>query len=74
MGVTQAGAELPLADRTALALDGISYALKNYRIDPNRVYVSGWREGAAVSSLLAAAFPQHIDGAMVAGEFTPRQN
>ena len=35
----------------------ISYALKNYRVDPKRVYLSGFSNGGAISCDVAAEFP-----------------
>ena len=64
-------AELSVDERSALTLDAVHQAQQNYRIDPQRVYVSGWMKGGLVSSSLLSLFPQVFSGGIVGAQFAP---
>jgi predicted esterase len=40
--------------------DFIEYALANYQVDPQRVYLAGWSQGANVSLRYLAAYPHKV--------------
>lgn len=40
--------------------DFIEFALEHYDVDPNRVYMTGWSQGANISILYAIAYPEKI--------------
>jgi dienelactone hydrolase len=48
--------------RIALAMDGLDYMQKQYKIDPNRVYSSGASGGGRCASTIAFGFPELITG------------
>jgi len=38
----------------------VEFALKNYAVDPNRVYMTGWSQGGYISVLYAIAYPEKV--------------
>jgi predicted peptidase len=40
--------------------DFIEYALENYQVDPQRVYLAGWSQGANISLQYVVAYPQKV--------------
>ena len=40
--------------------DFLKFALENYDVDPNRVYMAGWSEGGFVSVLYGIAYPEKL--------------
>ncbi|MCA8923015.1 MAG: hypothetical protein KDD82_14465 [Planctomycetes bacterium] len=57
----------PLAKRVGLCLDAAHNALRRYTIDPERVYVGGFSDGARVASLLAVNYPELFRGGLYLG-------
>src|SRR6201986_4325534 len=35
----------------------VRHAIKKYKVDPDRVFVSGWSSGGMITNVLAAAYP-----------------
>ncbi len=48
--------------RMALALDGVHNIKRMYKVDPNRIYVSGISGGGRVASILAMHYPDVFSG------------
>ena len=57
----------PLAKRVGLCLDAAHNAQRRYTIDPERVYVGGFSDGARVASLLAVNYPELFRGGLYLG-------
>jgi predicted esterase len=62
LGAFQAGNPRNIFDRMRMAVDANVGMRKRYRIDPARVYVSGFSGGARVASMLGVAFPDLFTG------------
>ena len=59
---SKSGNNLPLWHRIAPAIDAAHNMKKRYDIDPARVYVGGFRDGARSASFLAVAYPELFHG------------
>lgn len=53
--------------RLPLALHGLEYARRHYRIDPERIYLGGFSGGSRVAQKLALGYPDVFRGLMLAG-------
>ena len=62
VGAFQAGNPRNIFDRMRMAVDADVGMRKRYRIDPRRVYVSGFSGGARVASMLGVAYPDLFTG------------
>jgi predicted esterase len=62
LGAFQSGNPRNIFDRMRMAVDANVGIRKRYRIDPGRVYVSGFSGGARVASMLGVAFPDLFTG------------
>ena len=51
-------------ERWMLNLDGVHYMQQRYRIDPKRIYVSGFSGGGRCASMVAPVFPDLYTGAI----------
>lgn len=51
--------------RIPLALHGYDYAIRHYRIDPQRVYVAGFSGGSRVAQIVAFAYADVFRGALL---------
>lgn len=57
--------------RVPLALHGLGYASRHYRIDPQRVYVGGFSGGSRVAQKLALGYPDVFRGLLLTGGSDP---
>jgi predicted peptidase len=64
VGAFQSGNPRNIFDRMRLAVDANVGMRKRYRIDPRRVYVSGFSGGARVASMLGVAFADLFTGTL----------
>jgi hypothetical protein len=62
IGANKSGNDRTPWVRLALAMDGLEYMQKTYKVDPNRVYASGASGGGRCASTLAFGFPDLITG------------
>jgi predicted esterase len=62
LGAFQSGNPRNIFDRMRMAVDANVGMRKRYRIDPRRVYISGFSGGARVASMLGVAFPDLFTG------------
>jgi predicted peptidase len=62
VGAFQSGNPRNIFDRMRMAVDASVDMRKRYRIDPRRVYISGFSGGARVASMLGVAFPDLFTG------------
>ena len=53
--------------RVPLALHGLGYAARRFRIDPQRVYVGGFSGGSRVAQKLALGYPDVFRGLLLIG-------
>ena len=60
-----------LERRLPLALHGLEYAKRHYRIDPERVYLGGFSGGSRVAQKLALGYPDVFRSLMLAGGSDP---
>ena len=60
-----------LERRLPLALHGLEYARRHYRIDPERVYLGGFSGGSRVAQKLALGYPDVFRSLMLAGGSDP---
>ena len=64
IGANQSGNRVRVARRISLALLATALADSNYRIDPSRVYVSGFSGGGRTASAIAPEYAQLFSGAI----------
>ncbi len=64
VGAFQSGNPRNLFDRVRLAVDANACMRRRYRIDEQRVYVSGFSGGARVASMIGVAFADLFTGTM----------
>ncbi len=64
VGALHSGNPRNIFDRMRLAIDANVGMRKRYRIDPRRVYVSGFSGGARVASMVGVAFADLFTGAI----------
>jgi poly(3-hydroxybutyrate) depolymerase len=62
VGPNKAGNDRVVGPRMALAIDAAANMRARYKIDPNRVYVSGISGGGRVASMLGVGFPDVFRG------------
>jgi predicted esterase len=62
VGAFQSGNPRNIFDRMRMAVDASVGMRKRYRIDPRRVYISGFSGGARVASMLGVAYPDLFTG------------
>ena len=63
-GLTDGNPDQLLASEHAV-LDGIASVAKQYGIDPHRVFIGGFSQGAVLTYLLALSHPERFRGAVV---------
>jgi hypothetical protein len=64
VGAMKSGNPRNIFDRIRMAIDANVGMRKRYRIDPKRVYVSGFSGGARVASMMGVAYADLFTGAM----------
>lgn len=64
VGIDQNGNQRPLTDRLQLHLDSIETLGARYRIDRERVYLTGMSGGGRCSGILQCSFPEVFAGAV----------
>ena len=64
VGANQSGNEVNTALRVNYAVMGVAAINRNYRIDPDRVYISGFSGGSRVASMAAIEFAGLFKGAI----------
>jgi hypothetical protein len=57
-----AGNNCPIAQRCRIVLDTFDDVRKNYKIDPDRTYLSGFSGGARMACTIGCALPQYFGG------------
>jgi pimeloyl-ACP methyl ester carboxylesterase len=57
--------------RVPLALHGLGYVTRHYRIDPERVYIGGFSGGSRVAQKIALGYPDVFRGLFLAGGSDP---
>jgi len=67
IGPDDVGHDSPVARRIGLLLDAAHNATQRWSIDPERVYVGGFSEGARVPALLALNYPEVFRGGLYIG-------
>lgn len=67
IGIDRAGNTRPTIDRLQLALDALETADRHFRIDPDRIYLSGFSGGGKIASMLAIAMPETFAGTVSIG-------
>lgn len=67
IGPDDVGHDSPVARRVGLLLDAAHNATQRWSIDPERVYVGGFSEGARVPALLALNYPEVFRGGLYIG-------
>jgi len=65
VGHTRVQNERPTAHRMGLTIDAVEYLRKHYRIDPDRIYVSGNSGGGRVASLVAIPYTDVFSGGAI---------
>lgn len=64
VGVDNTGNQRAIIDRLQLQFDAIATVADRYRVDPDRVYVTGVSGGGRCSSILVGCFPDRFAGAL----------
>ena len=62
VGPNEAGNRVSTLWRVAVALESVDLATRRYRIDPDRIYISGHSGGARVASTVAFFHPDRFTG------------
>src|SRR3954462_9404234 len=62
ISANKSGNERGMGVRMGLAIDAVYNLKKQYKIDENRVYVSGMSGGAKMASVLGVAYPDVVTG------------
>ena len=57
--------------RVPLALHGLGYVSRHYRIDPQRIYIGGFSGGSRVAQKLALGYPDVFRGLLLTGGSDP---
>jgi pimeloyl-ACP methyl ester carboxylesterase len=63
VGPNNAGNPRPMLIRMGLAFDAVDGVSKRYKIDPQRIYISGNSGGGKIASVLGAEYPDVFTGA-----------
>jgi hypothetical protein len=57
-----AGNSVAAGQRTRIILDALDDVRRNFRIDPDQTYISGWSGGARMSCAIGFALPEYFGG------------